>query len=686
VTILQRLTTVYRKHPDRWQWLGFGVLIVVILIILAWPALHLHFLSDEYDWLRNARLAVTSGDWWQPFTTSTGGNFYRPIVSVGFQLDYALNGASPFGYHVHQLIAHAALAIGLAWVVFLLFGSRMLGFATALLFMLWPSQHEVVTWLAGRPDLYAVLFSTFAIGCFLMHLRTKQWSWYVGSCALAILGYLSKETAFVLPALLFGAGAVALPQRSWKAYRRLAFLTAVPALILVGVLVARGQVLSDAIGGYLVGGERSGTNFTTENLNRPFTSSFWWVNWTYALDRFSTSGIVRAAYQVFTWMVQTWWLVVGLGFAVLLAWKWWRPRAERRRALLVGLAWALLAFIPVYGLSGALNLSLNASRLFFASSVGYALLIAALVVPLTQASRISRTVRYTAFVAFCLCFSVLWRFNLTPWRVASDKMGQVTAALSDQQGTYLAGDPTHLFVEKLPMIVDGAYVFFGRVPIAEVFTMVTGREDIQVYNVGEYAFPTSPFCERPEGARFSRIAWDAQARVFDIADASSVANTLKAARTSVAPVSWDFSNPAVSSAWDFGAYAHEQRPDGVEVDFDTAPSQELTSPAFQPVAGPGYRWLTVTYTSLNQGTSFGWRRARVRWGDSGIFPSRNKLSYSFAGTTEDSYTVPLCEYAVWPLTTTIDQVKILPVLSGRVLLKSVALSSTPRETSAAPLR
>lgn len=670
--------TVYRKHPARWQWLGFALLVTSALLFLAWPALHFNFLSDEYDWLRNARLAVTSGDWWQPFATSTGGNFYRPIVSVGFQLDYALNGSAPFGYHIHQLVAHIALVLGVAWVIVLLFGSRMLGFSTAFLFALWPSQHEVVTWLAGRPDLYATLFSVFAMGCFLMHLRTKQWVWYVGSCTLAGLGYLSKETAFVLPALLLGAGIVSLPQRNWQAYRRLALLTVVPVLILIGVLVVRGQILSDSIGGYLVGGERSGTNFTPENLHRPFTSSWWWVNWTYALDRFSTSGIVRTAHQVFTWLVNTWWLLVSVGGASLLVWKWRRPLSERRHSLLAGCAWALLAFIPVYGLSGAINDSLNASRLYFSSSVGYALLLAALLVPLAQASRRNRLVRYALFTCLCVSFGVLWRFNLTPWRVASDKMGQVTAALTSQQGTYLAGDPTHLFVEKLPMVVDGAYVFFGRVPIAEVFWLVTGRDDIQVYNVGEYAFTSSPFCERPVDARFSRIAWDSQQRDFTIAEVDSLNGTVKAAAAPAPKVVWDFSNPAVSAAWDFGTYPHEQRTDGVVVDFGSTPVQELTSPRFHSQAGPGYRWLTVTYTALDQDASFGWRRVRVRWGAGGTSPSRNKLSYSFADAPDGAYTVPLCEYVVWPLTTIIDQIHVLPVRSGRIILQSMTLSGDPR--------
>ncbi len=678
------LIAVYRKHPARWQWVGFGVFITVLLATMAWPALHLHFLSDEYDWLRNARLAVTGGHWFQTFSTPTGGNFYRPVVSLGFQLDYALHGAAPFGYHVHQLIAHAALVLGLAWVVFLLFGSRLLSFATATLFALWPSQHEVVTWLAGRPDLYATLFSVFALACFLTYLRTKGWGWYVASCGLALAGYLSKETAFVLPALLFGAGLLVMPKRSWSGAGRLALLVIVPAVLLAGTLAIRSHVLSDAIGGYLVGGERSGTNFSAANLSRPITSSWWWVNWTYALDRFGSAGLVGAAHRVFTWFVAQWWLLVGLGAAGGVVWLWRHPLSERRRALLAGFGWALVAFLPAYGLSGAINPALNASRLYFASTLGYALLFAAALIPLAQVSRTNRVIRLALFTGLCLVFGVLWRFNLTPWQVASDKMAQVTDALHAQQAAYMADNPTHLFVEKLPLLADGAYIFFGRIPIAEVFTMVTGRDDVQVYNVGEYAFSTSPFCGRADGARFSRMAWNSQTRSFTIADTSSVADTLQAVHAPGTPVAWDFSQPQVTQAWDFGAYPHVQRPDGVEVDFGQKPAQELTSPTFTPVPGPAFRWLTVTYSALDREDAFGWRRARVLWGANGIFPARNKLSYAFDQDAAGSYTVPLCQYVVWPLTTTVDQMKVLPVLAGRVLLKSVTLSGVPPEDPLAP--
>jgi len=61
-------------------------------------------------------------------------NFYRPLQSLSFLLDYSLWGLNPSGYHLTNLFLHIFNAVLVYLILFALSSSSVLALVTAMLF------------------------------------------------------------------------------------------------------------------------------------------------------------------------------------------------------------------------------------------------------------------------------------------------------------------------------------------------------------------------------------------------------------------------------------------------------------------------------------------------------------------------------------------------------------------------
>ncbi len=126
--------------------------------------------------------------------------YYRPIVLVSFLVDRTMWGENPFGYHLTNLILHAACSLFVLGLGRKFLGNQS-GLFAALLFAVHPIHTESVAWISGRTDLLASVFSLAAV-CLYLRTRSDE----VASAARMIpvvlafgLALLSKEVAFGLP-------------------------------------------------------------------------------------------------------------------------------------------------------------------------------------------------------------------------------------------------------------------------------------------------------------------------------------------------------------------------------------------------------------------------------------------------------------------------------------------------------
>jgi Tfp pilus assembly protein PilF len=133
-------------------------------------------------------------------------NYYRPLMTFAYLLAYKIFGLLPFGFHLMNLVLHAAVVLLVFAVTERLFHDRLISLIASGLFALHPIHTESVAWIAGVTDLE---LSFFFLLSFLLYLHladtgrktTRSWTSYILLVLSYSLSLLSKEQALVLPAL-----------------------------------------------------------------------------------------------------------------------------------------------------------------------------------------------------------------------------------------------------------------------------------------------------------------------------------------------------------------------------------------------------------------------------------------------------------------------------------------------------
>jgi len=197
------------------------------------PALDFQFILDDHRFLTDPRLQ-SSGHVWEYFThyvwaQFVGGapSFYRPIFILWLRLNFILCGMSPWGWHLLSIAKHLAVAALLGLLVWRLLRDRLAVLIAVSLFALHPAQTESVAWVTV-PD---PLMAAGILGAVLLYLRyadelsitventtrksgkksrkarsksaSYPWLWLAASAAVGFAALLAKETAIILPVVIF---------------------------------------------------------------------------------------------------------------------------------------------------------------------------------------------------------------------------------------------------------------------------------------------------------------------------------------------------------------------------------------------------------------------------------------------------------------------------------------------------
>ena len=226
-------------RANRGAWAA-AALVALIAFAAFLPALGADFVTwdDNRNFLDNPAyrgLGWTQLRW---MWTSFHMGHYVPITWMTLGLDYVLWGMNPAGYHLQNLVLHAANAV----LVYVLArhllamawgeerespGERVTAPAAiaALLFAIHPLRVESVAWITERRDMLSLLFCLTSVLLYLRHMRgdSDTRRWYVLSVVAFACALLSKATSVSVPVVLFALNVYPLRRIGVGDPRRVAF-------------------------------------------------------------------------------------------------------------------------------------------------------------------------------------------------------------------------------------------------------------------------------------------------------------------------------------------------------------------------------------------------------------------------------------------------------------------------------
>jgi len=232
------------------------LVIFALTVLVFLPSLQSGFVNwdDDRNFVENRRYR---GLGWEQlgwmFTTFHMGH-YQPLSWMTLGLDYLLWGMNPFGYHLTNLLLHAANALFFYFLALRLLSQAMLdaipgkialragaAFA-ALFFAVHPLRVESVAWITERRDVLSALFLLGTVLCYLRAVGEEagagRWRWMGATVGVYILSLLSKAGGITLPVVLLVLDIYPLrrlggdPREWFKPACRGVWLEKIPFLIL----------------------------------------------------------------------------------------------------------------------------------------------------------------------------------------------------------------------------------------------------------------------------------------------------------------------------------------------------------------------------------------------------------------------------------------------------------------------
>ncbi len=206
-----------RSAPSRRITWGAATVVAAVTLLAFLPALQNGFVTwdDDTNFLNNPYYRGLGGDQLHWMWTTFHMGHYVPLSWMTLGLDYVLWGMNPAGYHLTNLLLHAANAVAVYFIA-----RRMLRLAgavrgddamavaipaafAALAFAIHPLRVESVVWITERRDVLSGLLASLTVLAYLRSLepgRPRTWYWVAVATFAAAL--LSKATVVTVPVVL----------------------------------------------------------------------------------------------------------------------------------------------------------------------------------------------------------------------------------------------------------------------------------------------------------------------------------------------------------------------------------------------------------------------------------------------------------------------------------------------------
>lgn len=345
----------------------FAILIVLVSVAVFSNTLSMEFIWDDHSQVLNDQKIRRLGNIPSMFTSNVWGGvkgeyqtpYYRPLFSVSLASDYAIWGESPFGYHLTNILLHAASSVMVFLIGLRLFKGTIPALFASIIFAVHPVHVEAVTWISARNESLCALFMFASFYCYLLYKEEKKAHYIAVSLMMFFSALLSKEMAVTFPGLIlvyelcFGEGSL-----KDKVKQPIVFcLLIIPYFVLRLIFLERGTFISAPLPVRFL----TSAGIIVEYLRLLILPINLKVIYHIPLQKIFSVREVLVPFAV----------LAGVIAGLVMLWKY-----EKR--LFFCLSWIFITLFPISGLPVILLPVPMAERYLYIPSAGFALAIGAL--------------------------------------------------------------------------------------------------------------------------------------------------------------------------------------------------------------------------------------------------------------------------------------------------------------------
>ena len=305
---------------------------MVFTFIIYTPVLRGGFLWDDDTLITENRIIKADDGLHRLWFTKEQPDYY-PLTGSLWWLEWRIFGDNAPGYHVVNVLLHAANAV-LVWLV--LRRLKIPGaWLAGLVFAVHPVNVATVGWISEQKNTLSMFFFAVSILLYLKFDKESSWRWYVLSLIAFLPALLSKSAVVMLPFALLGCVWWLHGRLRWKDWvRSMPFFVLSLVLGLVTIWFQYHQVLQ-------------GVPVRNDGIPARLAAAGW-IPWFY-LYKACLPLNLTVIYR--KWPIDAArWISYGPGALLVVCFLiFWRKRRTWGRPLLFGLGYYVVMLFPVLG-------------------------------------------------------------------------------------------------------------------------------------------------------------------------------------------------------------------------------------------------------------------------------------------------------------------------------------------------
>lgn len=209
------MITTIRKYHDRLTSLVEAlkkntltpyIVIIAFTTIINYSSFFHNFIQDDYLFINAVKNNFSFYNTFIAdfFGAHTYANFYRPINMLLTYVSYQLFGMNATGYHVIVLTLFTLCCILVYQILYILLKRRDIALIASIFYLTRGALFLEIYWIGcGFSDVTVELFMLLSVFTFIKYWENKTKPYYLASLACFVLALMSKESAVILPALIF---------------------------------------------------------------------------------------------------------------------------------------------------------------------------------------------------------------------------------------------------------------------------------------------------------------------------------------------------------------------------------------------------------------------------------------------------------------------------------------------------